>query len=120
MRALIVFCFAGFAVMAQSGGEAWRNQGIIDVTHSPHVKLHSVPVRAVHIGDGFWAARIRTNVERSIPTMLEELEQHGVMDNFRRLTGTKQATRKGPVYTDLDIFKWIEAAGQGCGPPWTV
>ena len=97
--------------MPQSGGEAWRDQGIIDVSHSPHVKLHSVPVRAVHIGDGFWSARMRINVERSIPTMLKELEQHGVMDNFRRLTGTKQATRKGPVYTDSDIFKWIEAAG---------
>ncbi len=110
MRALVLLGLTGFVALAQSASAAWRSAGVIDVDHSPHVKLHSVPVRAVKIEDGFWSARMRINVERSIPTMLDELEQHGVMDNFRRLTGTKQATRKGPVYTDSDIYKWIEAA----------
>jgi len=58
--------------------------------------------------DGFWQARMRINVERSIPSMLDELEQHGVMDNFRRLTGSR-AARRGPLYTDSDIYKWMEA-----------
>ena len=99
-----------FAALAQSGGDAWRSEGVIHLDHSPHVKLHSVPIRAVRMDDGFWSARMRINVERSIPSMLEELEQHGVMDNFRRLTGAKQAPRRGPLYTDSDIYKWIEAA----------
>jgi len=110
MHAFVLLCCASLAALAQSGSDAWRSEGVINVDHSPHVKLHSVPIRAVRMDEGFWSARMRINVERSIPSMLDELEQHGIMDNFRRLTGAKQATRKGPVYTDSDIYKWIEAA----------
>ena len=110
MRAFVWLWMAGSVALAQAGGDAWRTEGVIDVDHSPHVTLHTVPIRAVHMGEGFWSARMQTNVERSIPTMLEELEQHGVMDNFLRLSGRSQAPRKGPVYTDSDIYKWIEAA----------
>ena len=107
LKLFVVLCCTSVAAMAQS--DNWRSEGVIYVDHSPHVKLHTVPIRAVRMGEGFWSARMRINVERSIPTMLEELEQHGVMDNFRRLTG-KQAPRSGPLYTDSDIYKWIEAA----------
>lgn len=86
------------------------NAQVVDTTKSPHVKLHPVPVSAVKMGEGFWKARMRVNVERSLPTMLDQLEQHGVMDNFRRLTGKKNAPRLGKVYTDSDIYKWLEAA----------
>jgi DUF1680 family protein len=39
------------------------------------------------------------------------LEVNGRMDNFRRLTGESAAPQRGPVYSDSDIYKWIEAAG---------
>lgn len=81
---------------------------VIDTSRSPHAKLHGVPVKAVAMGDGFWSPRMRTNVERSIPTMLELLEEHGVVDNFRRLKG-KNVPRRGPLYTDSDLYKWMEA-----------
>src|SRR5207302_3585228 len=68
---------------------------IVDTTRSPYAKLHPVPLRAVRIHDGFWMPRIRVNVERSIPTMLQLLEEHGVVDNFRRLSGRKKADRRG-------------------------
>lgn len=109
MRTLVLFYVTAVTIAAQSAGDNWRTEGVIHLDHSPYAKLHSVPIRAVHMGDGFWSARMRINVERSIPSMLEELEQHGVMDNFRRLTG-KQAPRRGPLYTDSDVYKWIEAA----------
>ena len=32
---------------AQPAPGDWKSEGIIYVNHSPHVKLHSVPVRAV-------------------------------------------------------------------------
>jgi uncharacterized protein len=109
MRVLCFLFLCGLTALAQSGGEAWRGEGVIHVDRSPHVKLHGVPIRAVHIDDGFWQTRMRINVERSIPSMLDELEQHGVMDNFRRLTGASKAPRRGPLYTDSDIYKWMEA-----------
>ena len=83
---------------------------ILDLTKSPHAKLRNVPVSAVRINDGFWAARRKTNVEKSIPRMLQLLEEHGIVDNFRRLSGGKKAARRGPLYTDSDLYKWMEAA----------
>jgi hypothetical protein len=95
---------------AQTAGPPWKLQGVIHTSSSPYAKLHSVPISAVKMGEGFWATRMRTNVERSIPTMLQLLEEHGIVDNFRRLTGRTKAARRGPLYTDSDIYKWIEAA----------
>ena len=97
------------AVLAQTNSE-WKSRGIVDVTHSPYAKLHAVPINAVQMGDGFWATRRAINVEKSLPTMLAELEQHGVLDNFLRLEGKKDVPRRGPLYTDSDIYKWMEAA----------
>jgi DUF1680 family protein len=110
MRAIALLCLAGAASLAQPVSDTWRTEGVIYIDQSPQAKLHTVPIRAVRMSEGFWSPRMRINVERSIPTMLEELEQHGVVDNFRRLSGRKQAPRRGPLYTDSDLYKWIEAA----------
>ena len=89
----------------------WRDQGILNLAKSPHAKLHSVPVHAVTMETGFWSPRRETNVTSSIPSMGKLLEVNGRMDNFRRLTGKSTAGQRGPVYSDSDIYKWIEAAG---------
>lgn len=88
-----------------------RDQAILNVTHSPHAKLHGVPVHAVTIEPGFWSPRRQTNVDSSVPSMGRLLEVNGRMDNFRRLTSKSNASQRGPVYSDSDIYKWIEAAG---------
>jgi uncharacterized protein len=92
-----------------AGTPGWHDQGVLNLAHSPYAKLHNVPVRAVTIQDGFWAKRRRTNVASSIPSMHEELLAHGRMDNFLRLTGGSSAPQIGPVYSDSDIYKWLEA-----------
>jgi uncharacterized protein len=89
---------------------AWRDAGIAGFSQSPYARLKPVPVRAVTIQDGFWSARRKTNVASSIPTMHDELLAHGRMDNFLRLAGKSSAPQKGPVYSDSDIYKWLEAA----------
>ncbi len=96
-------------VALAAAADTWRDQGIIYLAHSPQAVMHPVPVHAVTLGDGFWAERRKINVERSIPTMLALLEEHGIIDNFRRLSGKKAATRKGPLYTDSDLYKWMES-----------
>ncbi|MBI4877673.1 MAG: glycoside hydrolase family 127 protein [Acidobacteria bacterium] len=106
MTAKLVVClFAGSLVWA-----APPERVILDLAKSPGAKLRNVPVSAVRLQGGFWEARRKTNVEKSIPTMLQLLEEHGVVDNFRRLSGRKQVARKGPLYTDSDLYKWMEAA----------
>jgi len=92
-------------------GYDWHDAAVIDLTHSPHAKLHPVPVRAVTITDGFWSKRRTTNVDSSIPSMRDELLQHGRLDNFLRLAGKSSAPQRGPVYSDSDLYKWIEAVG---------
>ena len=84
---------------------------ILDTSHSPHVRLHTVPLPAVRLAqDAFWTPLRRANVENGLPRLHAVLEEHGHMDNFRRLAG-KDVARQGPLYTDSDLYKWIEAAG---------
>lgn len=99
----------GLASCTLWAADEWQNQGVIYLSHSPHAVMHPVPVRAVTLTQGFWSERRKTNVERSIPVMLQLMEEHGVIDNFRRLTGKKNVARSGPLYTDSDLYKWLEA-----------
>lgn len=91
--------------------EDWKNAGILDLSKSPYAKLKNIPVSAVTIRDGLWQKRRQTNVDSSIPSMHDELIEHGRMDNFLRLEGKSSAPQRGPVYSDSDIYKWLEAVG---------
>ncbi|MGH9589100.1 MAG: hypothetical protein ACRD25_01835, partial [Terracidiphilus sp.] len=77
---------AGDAAPA-AAGYAWKEAGVIDVSRSPNAKLRTIPVRAVEIREGFWSKRRATNVQSSIPSMHDELIEHGRMTNFLRLEG---------------------------------
>jgi uncharacterized protein len=90
---------------------AWQNKGVIDISNSPYARLKTVPVSAVTIQKGFWSRRRATNVESSIPSMHDQLIEHGRMDNFLRLEGKSGASQSGPVYSDSDMYKWLEAVG---------
>ncbi len=97
--------------LALSATPPWNEQGILNLAHSPHARLKNIPVRAVRIDAGFWSSRRKTNVEQSIPSMGKLLETNGRMDNFRRLEGKSKAPQRGPVYSDSDMYKWLEAVG---------
>ncbi len=96
---------------APSDNPTWKDQGIENLAKSPHAKLRNIPVHAVTIEGGFWSRRREINVNKSIPTMHDLLEANGRMNNFRRLVGKSNAPQSGPVYSDSDVYKWIEAAG---------
>jgi DUF1680 family protein len=82
---------------------------VVDTTRSPHAARWPVPVGAVRLGPGFWQPRREANRLSAIPRLLELLEEHGVVDNFRRLHG-KDVPRRGLLFTDSDLYKWMEAA----------
>src|SRR5581483_3676128 len=90
-----------------------REAAVVATTRSPHAALRPVPVSAVRMEEGFWRPRIEANRTASIPRLLRLLEEHGVVDNFRRLHG-KRVERRGPLFTDSDLYKWMEAAA------WTL
>lgn len=93
----------------EAGTDAWRAQGVINLNSSPDAKLKTVPVHAVTIEHGFWGTRRQVALEKSIPSIRKLLEANGYIDNFRRLAEGKKVNRKGPVFTDTDLYKWLEA-----------
>jgi DUF1680 family protein len=82
----------------------------VNISNSPFSKLKPVPLDAVTMKEGFWNKRIESNAVNSIPKLLELLESHGVIDNFKRLYKGSDAKRKGYLFMDSDIYKWMEAA----------
>ena len=49
------------AAAGSSTGSEWKNQGVLNLVKSPYAKLRNVPVHAVTVTSGFWAARRQTN-----------------------------------------------------------
>jgi len=99
------------SAMEKAEQSEWRYAGVIDLSNSPYAKLKTLPVRAVVIQDGFWSKRRSTNLMSSLPSMHDELLDHGRMNNFLRLEGKSKEPQKGPVYSDSDIYKWMEVVG---------
>jgi len=91
--------------------ENWRNEGVLFIDHSPYAKLRNIPVHAVTIDQGFWGGRRAINANSSIPSMEKLLEANGRMANFLRLAKQSDAPQHGPVYSDSDVYKWLEAVG---------
>lgn len=94
-----------------AAAEEWKSKPVLDTSHSPSAVLHGVPVSAVKMGEGFWTPRRKATVETSLPSLLELFEANGIVDNFRRVNGHKEVGRRGPLYTDSDVYKWLEAVG---------
>jgi DUF1680 family protein len=79
--------------------------------------VRPVPFTAVHLADRFWAPKIETNRNVSIPFAFEQCEVTGRVENFihaaQAIQGTiADADRKIPPYPfdDTDIYKVIEGA----------
>jgi DUF1680 family protein len=78
--------------------------------------VRPVPFTAVHLNDVFWAPRIETNRQITIPFAFEQCELSGRVDNFERaakaLRGQALANTKPPGYPfdDTDLYKVIEGA----------
>jgi DUF1680 family protein len=109
MKILLTLTFSVAQAFGQTG--AWKDRPVLDTSRSPSAVLHGVPPSAVKVTNGFWSPRRKINVDVSLPTLLELFEQNGIVDNFRRVSGRKNVARRGPVYTDSDIYKWLEAVG---------
>ena len=120
-RSLLFLLLAGnsFAQTPAATPPDWREQGVIYLDRSLNARLRSLPVQAVSLNTGFWSTRRRVTTERSLPTLLAELEAHGVVDNFRRLAGRSDLPRKGRAACDADLYKWIEAASWALASPDT-
>ena len=73
-------------------------------------RLTIVPFTAVHVEDEFWAPRIRTNRERSIPHNLKWCEETGRISNFAKAAGLMEGKFEGIYFNDSDVYKVLEGA----------
>lgn len=78
--------------------------------------VQPVPFTAVHLDDVFWAPKIETNRQVTVPFAFQQCELSGRVDNFERaakaLRGEELTNRKPPGYPfdDTDLYKVIEGA----------
>jgi uncharacterized protein len=90
--------------------------------------LRPISSSNVQVTGGFWADRLATNHERTIPAGYEQLQNAGTLHNFTLAAG---AAGRGDDYRalglmfdkpfpflDSDVYKWLEAAGWELGRAW--
>ncbi len=90
--------------------EAAARSVVLDTNKSPNARLKPVPISAVSLTDSFWAPRLRTNREVTLPAQFAYLEETGRLDNFRVAAGKKGGQFVGIYFNDSDVYKWLEAA----------
>lgn len=73
-----------------------------------------VPVGNVRLRSGHLADRMATNRTVSLPTQLEQLKATGAIANFTIAAGSSDEQHRGYVFSDSDVYKWVEAAS------WTL
>jgi DUF1680 family protein len=78
-------------------------------TASAHVRLRPMDARGVVIEDGLLAERRQTNHEVTLLRGLEEMEKAGTLKNLRIAAGRAAGERTGMVFSDSDVYKWLEA-----------
>lgn len=110
MTRYILFAMLMLTMTALAGKDKKeRAAGIVATSASPYAVLHDVPISAVQMGEGFWRTRMEKNRTAGVRQLYSLLEEHGVIDNFRRLSGRKNVNRRGYLFTDSDLYKWMEA-----------
>jgi DUF1680 family protein len=78
-------------------------------TEDARVRLRPLNPTAVQILGGLLADRQRVNREVTLLRGAEELERAGTLDNLRIAAGRIQGDRRGMVFSDSDVYKWLEA-----------
>ncbi len=65
----------------------------------------------VHLNDDFWAPRMETNRQVTIPYVFKKCKETGRIDNFAVAGGIKQGEQRGSYpFDDTDVYKNIEGA----------
>jgi DUF1680 family protein len=105
-------------VSAQAGPSARASSPAAPVvpTSGAISRFRPLGLADVTLRDGFWADRLRTNRERTLPHAFEQLVEAGNLENFRLAAGTATGRYRalgmmfdGPFpFLDSDAYKWLE------------
>ncbi|MCD6351932.1 MAG: glycoside hydrolase family 127 protein, partial [Armatimonadetes bacterium] len=75
-----------------------------------YARLHAVPFNRVRVEDGFWAPRLETNIEHTLPHNLDLCERTGRIRNFAQAAGLDDSPFQGHYFHDSDVYKVLEGA----------
>jgi DUF1680 family protein len=85
-------------------------------------RLRPLGTRNVRVTSGFWAERMRTNRERTIPHGFDQLRLVGNLANLELAAGAHgryqalgEASGTIFPFLDTDVYKWLEAVGWELG-----
>ena len=78
-------------------------------TAAARVRLRPLDPAGVRLLDGLLGDRQRVNREVTIPHGTEQLERAGTLENLRVAAGRSQGGHRGMVFSDSDVYKWLEA-----------
>ncbi len=84
-------------------------------TASARVRLRPLDPGGVAIRGGALAERQRLNREVTLLRGAEELERAGTLENLRLAAGRGTGSRRGMVFSDSDVYKWLEAVAWELG-----
>lgn len=103
MKNIIGFLFL-FTAIVLSANSAKAQSG-------PSYPIAPVPFTSVHVTDNFWAPRIRTNHDVTIPIAIQKCRETGRIKNFK-IAGKLEKGSFCSLYPfdDSDIYKIIEGA----------
>lgn len=94
----------------------------IDLSHSAHAKLHTLPLNAVTIYDGFWGRRIAINRSAGIGEVYQKEVENGRVSNFQRLHNVDPSRLDTDLHSlrpgaDSEVYKWLEGASWALTTP---
>jgi DUF1680 family protein len=75
-----------------------------------HRRLSAVPFTAVKFNDTFWAPRLETNAQKSLPHNFKWCEDTGRIANFAKAGGLTEGKFEGIYFNDSDVYKVLEGA----------
>src|SRR4051812_8818311 len=99
------------------GGREAVSAGPVAPTAAAVCRLRPVPLGAVTITGGLWAARREVNGEVAVPFGRERLASAGNLDNLRIAAGAMSRGPPRPPFIGSGGFKWAPGAPRGGGPP---
>ncbi|MBC8871585.1 MAG: glycoside hydrolase family 127 protein [Planctomycetes bacterium] len=78
-------------------------------------KLAPVPLAQVQIQDEFWAPRMKTCREVTLPYCFDVCEQTGRIRNFAKASGQMEGAFEGIWFNDSDVYKVLQGAAHELG-----
>lgn len=95
---------------------AWGSEDrTVAVAEPPYRTLEEPGFGDVRIADEFWAPRIETCREVTLPHAFDVCEETGRISNFVKAAGLMEGKFKGAWFNDSDLYKVLQGAAYELG-----